>query len=297
MPLDTPPTSRLEARLHREIKGDVLFAPFTRGRYSTDASIYQMEPLGVVVAKDREDIATAIQIARDEGVPVLPRGGGTSQCGQTVNRALVVECSKYMQGVGEIDTAARRVKVQPGVVMERLNARLRQHKLWFPVDVSTGDRATIGGMTANNSCGARSIRYGNMVHNVRAIDAILADGTAAHFGELPGNFGEDVQPERYRALARSMRELHRREADEIDARIPKLLRKVGGYNIDMISPQGPDSGHNMANLLVGSEGTLAFFTEIELDLQPIPPNRVLGICHFPSFYRAMDATQHIVKLG
>jgi FAD/FMN-containing dehydrogenase/Fe-S oxidoreductase len=293
MPLDTPPTSRLEDRLRREIKGDVLFDRFSRGRYSTDASIYQMEPLGIVVARDRDDIAAAIQIAREEGVPVLPRGGGTSQCGQTVNRALVVECSKYMQDVIALDTEARRVTVQPGVVMERLNARLRQHKLWFPVDVSTGDRATIGGMAANNSCGARSIRYGNMVHNVRAIDAILADGAQAHFGELPGNFGDDVEPERYRSLARDMRALHRREADEIDRRIPKLLRKVGGYNIDMIS----DEGHNMAHLLVGSEGTLAFFTEIELDLQPIPPHRVLGICHFPSFYKAMEATPHIVKLG
>src|ERR1700722_5079546 len=293
MPLDNPASSGLETRLRREIKGDVLFDRFTRGRYSTDASIYQIEPLGVVVAKDSEDIATAIQIAREEGVPVLPRGGGTSQCGQTVNRALVVECSKYMQGIGEIDTAARRVKVQPGVVMERLNARLRQHKLWFPVDVSTGDRATIGGMTANNSCGARSIRYGNMVHNVRAIDAILADGTAAHFGELPGNFDENVRPERYRDLARDMRALHRREAGEIGARIPTLLRKVGGYNIHIISAEGP----NMAHLRVGSEGTLAFFTEIELDLQPIPPNRVLGICHFPSFHGAMAATKSIVALG
>jgi FAD/FMN-containing dehydrogenase/Fe-S oxidoreductase len=297
MPLDNPPNSRLETRLRREIKGEVLFDAFTRGRYSTDASIYQIEPLGVVVAKDKDDIAAAIEIAREEGVPVLPRGGGTSQCGQTVNRALVVECSKYMQGVGEVDTVSRRVKVQPGVVMERLNARLRQHKLWFPVDVSTGDRATIGGMTANNSCGARSIRYGNMVHNVRAIDAILADGTEAHFGEVPSNLGEDIQPERYRNLVSDMRSLHRREADEIDARIPKLLRKVGGYNIDMLSPNGPGSGHNMANLLVGSEGTLAFFTEIELDLQPIPPHRVLGICHFPTFYAAMASTQHIVKLG
>src|SRR5579872_2443538 len=293
MPLDNVAPSRLEQRLRREIKGDVLFDPFSRGRYSTDASIYQIEPLGVVVARDKDDIAASIQIAREEGVPVLPRGGGTSQCGQTVNRALVVECSKYMQGVGELDTEARRIKVQPGVVMERLNARLRQHKLWFPVDVSTGDRATIGGMTANNSCGARSIRYGNMVHNVRAIDAILADGTAARFAEVPGNFDEDVEPERYRGLVREMRDLHRREADEIEARFPKLLRRVGGYNIDMIS----DAGHNMASLLVGSEGTLAFFSEIELDLQPIPPHRVLGICHFPTFYAAMDATRHIVELG
>src|SRR6476469_41533 len=303
MPLDSPvdpkalrhdPGSpRLEARLKRALKGEVLFDRFSRGRYSTDASIYQIEPLGVALPKDREDVAAALTIAREEGVPVLPRGGGTSQCGQTVARALVLDCSKFMDGVVALDVEARRVRVQPGVVMERLNARLRQHKLWFPVDVSTGDRATIGGMTANNSCGARSIRYGNMVHNVRAIDAILADGTEARFAEVPGNFGDDVQPERYRGLVRDMRALHRREADEIEARFPKLLRRVGGYNIDMID----DSGHNMAHLLVGSEGTLAFFSEIELDLQPIPPHRALGICHFPTFYQAMDATRHIVELG
>src|SRR5947208_4988254 len=286
MPLDTPAGSkanrddlgspRLEARLRRELQGEVRFDRFTRGRYSTDASIYQIEPLGVVVPKDRADVAAALTIAREEGVPVLPRGGGTSQCGQTVARALVLDCSKYMDRVVALDPEARRVKVQPGVVMERLNQRLRQHKLWFPVDVSTGDRATIGGMTANNSCGSRSIRYGNMVHNVRAIDAILADGSAARFAEVPGNFGEEVEPERYRDLIRDMRTLHRREADEIERRFPKLLRRVGGYNIDMISGDGSHGGHNMAHLLVGSEGTLGFFTEIELDLQPIPPHRVLG---------------------
>src|SRR6201996_931657 len=258
MPLDNLPSSRLEERLRRELKGEVKFDAFTRGRYSTDASVYQIEPLGVAVPKDKEDIATALTIAREEGVTVLPRGGGTSQCGQTVGRSLVLDCSKYMQGIVAFDAEARRVTVQPGVVMERLNARLKQHKLWFPVDVSTGDRATIGGMTANNSCGARSIRYGNMVHNVRAIDAILADGTRAQFGEVAGNFGEEVQPERYREIVRDMRALHRREADEIEARFPKLLRRVGGYNIDMIN----DEGHNMASLLVGSEGTLAFFSEI-----------------------------------
>src|ERR1700676_591867 len=270
MPLDNPAASpRLEARLRRELQGEVMFDAFSRGRYSTDASIYQIEPLGVVVPKGRADVAAALAIAREEGVPVLPRGGGTSQCGQTVARALVLDCSKYMDGVVALDVAARRVRVQPGVVMERLNQRLRRDQLWFPVDVSTGDRATIGGMTANNSCGARSIRYGNMVHNVRAIDAILADGTAARFAEVPGNYGEDVAPERYRDLIRGMRAFPHREADEIDARFPKVQRRVGGYNIDMID----DAGHNMAHLLVGSEGTLAFFTEIELELQPIPLHR------------------------
>src|SRR5947207_13808868 len=255
MPLDSPArhdpgSPRLEARLRRELQGEVLFDRFSRGRYSTDASIYQIEPLGVALPKDREDVAAALTIAREEGVPVLPRGGGTSQCGQTVARALVLDCSKYMDGVVALDPEARRVKVQPGVVMERLNARLRQHKLWFPVDVSTGDRATIGGMTANNSCGARSIRYGNMVHNVRAIDAILADGTAARFAEVPGNFGEEVAPERYRGLVRDMRALHHREADEIERRFPQVQRRVGGYNLDRIH----NADRHMAHLLVGSEG-------------------------------------------
>jgi FAD/FMN-containing dehydrogenase/Fe-S oxidoreductase len=284
----------LAARLRKSLRGEVLFDAFSRGRYSTDASIYQIEPVGVVVPHDGDDVAAALAIARDAGISVLPRGGGTSQCGQTVGPSLVLDCSKYMNGIISVDAAKRRAVVQPGLVLDRLNKALRKYGLVFPVDVSTSSRATLGGMAANNSCGSRSLRYGNMVHNVRAIDAILADGTSARFGETPGNFGDDPAiPERASDLVRRMRALHRREADEIDARIPKLLRKVGGYNIDMID----DAGHNMAHLLVGSEGTLAFFTAIELDLQPIPRNRVLGICHFPSFYKAMDATQHIVKLA
>jgi FAD/FMN-containing dehydrogenase/Fe-S oxidoreductase len=288
-----PAEPALAAELRRALKGEVLFDAFSRGRYSTDASIYQIEPLGVVVPRDAEDVAAALAIARARGVPVLPRGGGTSQCGQTVGRALVIDCSKHMNAVLAVDVEARRARVQPGVVLDQLNRRLRPLGLFFPVDISTGSRATIGGMTANNSCGARSLRYGNMVHNVRAIDALLADGTAARFAELPGNFGESDGPARYRDLVQRLRALHRREAEEIARRFPKLLRRVGGYNIDMID----ESSHNMAHLLVGSEGTLGFFTEIELDLQPLPPHRVLGICHFSSFHRAMAATKAIVALG
>src|SRR5712671_332419 len=293
MPFDNPAGSRLEQRLRRETRGEVLFDAFSRGRYSTDASIYQIEPLGVVVPKSREDAAAAIAIAREEGVPVLPRGGGTSQCGQTVARALVIDCSKYLDRVIAVDVEGRRARVEPGVVLDRLNRLLRKDKLFFPVDPSTASRATIGGMTANNSCGSRSLRYGNMVHNVRGIDALLADGTAAWFGEVPGNFDDATMPERYRELVTRVRGLHRREADEIDRRFPKVLRRVGGYNIDTIDA----AGHNMAHLLVGSEGTLAFFNEIELDLQPIPAHRVLGICHFASFYTAMATTRRIVDLG
>ena len=293
MPSDNPAGSRLKQRLRRETRGEVLFDAFSRGRYSTDASIYQIEPLGVVIPKSRKDTATAIAIAREEGVPVLPRGGGTSQCGQTVAHALVIDCSKYLDRVISVDVERRRARVEPGVVLDRLNRLLRKDRLFFPVDPSTASRATIGGMTANNSCGSRSLRYGNMVHNVCGIDALLADGSQAWFGEVPGNFDDNAMPERYRDLVRRLRALHRREADEIERRFPKVLRRVGGYNIDTIS----EAGHNMAQLLVGSEGTLAFFNEIELDLQPIPAHRVLGICHFPSFYGAMAATRRIVELG
>ncbi|HEY5701787.1 MAG TPA: FAD-linked oxidase C-terminal domain-containing protein, partial [Gammaproteobacteria bacterium] len=287
-----PGDPNLAARLQKEIEGEVLFDSFSRGRYSTDASIYQIEPLGVVVPKTAADIDAALGIARDEGIPVLPRGAGTSQCGQTVGEALVIDVSKHLNQIIYLDEESRRVKVQPGIVLDQLNAQLKNTGLFFPVDVSPANRATIGGMTGNNSCGARSIRYGNMVHNVRAINALLADGTAAQFGEVPGNLHGMHGGQKYVDLVQKMRNLAAREAKEIDTCIPKLLRKVGGYNIDLIKP----GGHNMAHLLVGSEGTLAFFTEIELDLQPIPKHKVLGVCHFPTFYDAMDATQHIVEL-
>src|ERR1700719_981565 len=166
MPLDNIPGSTLEVRLRREVRGEVLFDAFGGGRYSTDASIYQIEPLGVVVPRSREDAAAAIAIARGEGVPVLPRGGGTSQCGQTVARALVIDCSKYFDRVISVDVEGGRRRVDPGVVLDRLNRLLRKDKLFFPVDPSTASRATIGGMPANNSRLSHSLRYGHMVHNV-----------------------------------------------------------------------------------------------------------------------------------
>ncbi|HXV25983.1 MAG TPA: FAD-linked oxidase C-terminal domain-containing protein [Alphaproteobacteria bacterium] len=286
----------MAARLGRKLEGEVLFGAFERGRYSTDASIYQVEPVGVVVPRSIEDVLRAMEIAREEGVPVLPRGGGTSQCGQTVNTALVIDHSRHLNRILRLDVENRRVRVEPGLTLDQLNRQLKQHGLWFPVDISTGNRATIGGMAGNNSCGARSIRYGNMVHNVSAIEAILPDGTRAEFGPVPGNLDSvrgSVSNGRYIDLVQRMRALALREAAEIERRFPKLLRRVGGYNIDTINA----AGHNMAQLLVGSEGTLAFFSEIELPLQPIPPHRALGICHFQSFNNAMGATQHIVKLG
>ena len=288
-----PGDAGLAARLRREIEGEVWFDPASRGRYATDASIYQIEPIGVVAPRTPADITRTIAICREAGAPVLPRGAGTSQCGQTVGEAVVVDTSKYLDRVIDFDEETRRVKVEPGIVLDRLNAWLKPKGLFFPVDVSPANRATIGGMTGNNSCGARSIRYGNMVHNVRAIDAVLADGNAIRFGEAPGNLAGFGGGDRCVDLIQRMRALGAREADEIARRFPALLRRVGGYNIDTLASGG---SHNMAHLLVGSEGTLGFFTGIELDLQPLPTHRVLGVCHFPAFYKAMSATQHIVAL-
>ena len=282
--------SALAARLRRELEGEVLFGAFDRGRYSTDASIYQIEPLGVVVPRHREDVRIALQIAAEAGVPVLPRGGGTSQIGQTVGEALVLDNSKYLNQIGKFDAEARQILVEPGLVLDQLNRWLKPQGLFYPVDVSTGNRATLGGMAGNNSCGARSLRYGNMVHNLQSIDALLADGSAAHFGPLKTADGSQLPAD----LLRDLKALGEREADEIDRRFPKLLRRVGGYNIDELVDV--DTG-NLGRLLVGSEGTLAYFTELKLKLQPLPTHKLLGVCHFPTFHDAMDSTQHLVKLG
>ena len=296
----TPGDGRLARRIKDAVEGEVLFDAFSRGRYSTDASAYQIEPIGVVVPHGAEDVAAVMAIAAEEGVPVLPRGGGTSQCGQTVGAAIVIDVSKHMKNVLELDLENHTAWVEPGLVLDRLNAFLKPHGLWFPVDVSTGSRATIGGMTGNNSCGARSLHYGNMRDNVRAVDAFLIDGSRMRFGEIPW----DSEPQS--KLVADLLDLGRREADEIAARFPPLVRRVGGYNIDALSPRDTGSGTvrgsnrpgpNLAHLLVGSEGTLAFSSRIQIELARIPSHKVLGICHFPTFYKAMESTQHIVKLG
>jgi len=296
MPRDdtTPSHSAFEARLRKEIKGDVLFGKFDRGRYSTDASIYQIEPVGVVVPQDGEDARIAIQIAGEAKVPVLPRGGGTSQCGQTVGAALVIDNAKHLKKLLHVDVAARTAIVEPGMVLDHLNAALKPHGLWFPVDVSTAAQATIGGMTGNNSCGSRSLFYGNMVHNVLGVDALLADGTQAHFGPVAADLSDLAGPQRFQDIVRRVRAIAARDADEIEARYPKLLRRVGGYNLDTVKP---DEAHNLAHLLVGSEGTLAYSRAVHLKLAPLPRHKTLGVVHFPTFYQAMEMTQHIVALG
>jgi FAD/FMN-containing dehydrogenase/Fe-S oxidoreductase len=282
----------LERRLKAHVAGDVLFDTFSRGRYATDASHYQMMPVGVVVPRNMDDALTALAIAREESVPVTARGGGTSQCGQTVNSGLIVDGSKSLNRILSLDVEAKKVTVEPGIVLDDLNRQLKQHGLWFPVDVSTASRATIGGMTANNSCGGRSIRYGTMRANVLAIDAVLADGAKVHLGEVSPDLS-DVDGA-VRPLAEKLLAIGAREASEVEARFPKVHRRVGGYNIDVLNPR--NNRINLAHVLVGSEGTLAYSTAITLQLSPVLGKRALGVCHFGSFHAAMDAAQHLVTL-
>jgi FAD/FMN-containing dehydrogenase/Fe-S oxidoreductase len=286
----------LAARLRHETAGEVLFDDGSRGRYATDASIYQIMPVGVFIPKTEADVAVAISVARDLRVPILPRGAGTSQCGQATGASLVIDNSKYFCNVLEVDIAARTATVEPGLVLDRLNEQLKPHGLWFPVDVSTSAQATLGGMAGNNSCGSRSIIYGNMVHNVQGVQAWLSDGELVDFGPV-AELGA-----RATEIAGFVSSLARKYRGEIESRWPKLLRRVAGYNLDIFNSQSErpytnDGSVNLAHLLIGSEGTLAYTKSLTLRLSPLPRFKVLGVVNFPTFRDAMLAPQHIVKLA
>ena len=285
----------LAKRLRSETSGEVMTDAASRGRYATDASIYQTMPLAVFVPKTAQDIVSAIQIAADLGVPVLPRGGGTSQCGQTTGPALVIDNTKYFRNILDVNLEQGYVDVQPGIVLDHLNAALKKHQLWYPVDVSTAAQATIGGMAGNNSCGSRSIAYGNMVHNVLGIDAWLADGQVASFGLMKEAQGKALQLGQF---VQSLAHLHQAEIEE---KWPKVMRRVAGYNLDIFNnqserPYTQDGQVNLAHLLVGAEGSLAYYKQLRLKLSPLPKHKTLGVVNFTSFYEAMDSAQHIVKL-
>ena len=287
---------QLEQHLRAETEAEVMFDAASRGRYATDASIYQIMPVGVMVPKTERDITTALAIARDLKVPVLPRGGGTSQCGQTTGAALVMDNTKYFRKVLDVDVSNGTATVEPGIVLDHLNAQLKAHGLWYPVDVSTSAQATLGGMAGNNSCGSRSIHYGNMVHNVLGASAWLSSGDLLNFGPVAQLGARETM------LADFVRSLARQHQSEIEERWPKVMRRVAGYNLDIFHnqserPYTSDGSVNLAHLLIGSEGTLAYTKSLTLKLSELPKSKVLGVINFESFHRAMDSAQHIVKLG
>ena len=268
---------------------DVEVERYRRLLYATDASIYEMEPVAVVYPRSAADVQHVVRVAGEHGVPVLPRGGGTSLSGQTVNHAIVLDFTTHMAGVLAIDVEGRTARVQPGVVLSELNKALRPDGLQYPIDPSTANRATIGGGIGNNSCGAHSAVYGKTVDNVIALEVVLADGSpatlgalseaeAAERGEIEGLEGD---------IYRGVRALAREHRAEVEKRFPKILRRVSGYNLDEVGEDGP---LNLAKLVVGSEGTLATVTEATVRVVPIPAVKMLAALHFGTVVEAAAAT-------
>src|SRR3954469_22197024 len=303
-----PTRRRLQDRLGRETRAEVYFDRGHRGLYATDASLYQIDPIGVVVPRTVEDVVRAVTIAADEGVPVLPRGAATSLSGQTIGPAIVIDFSKYLNRVGVVDRDRMTVRVEPGVVLDRLTAPLKPLGLMFGPDVSTSDRATIGGMIGNNSAGARSLRYGKTVDHVRSVDVVFADGTSATLGPVAA---EDLdaacaRADRVGEVHRAVRDVVATHRDAIAAKFPRILRRVSGYNLDEfvpglpVRPEGwPDEpwAFNLARLIVGSEGTLAVVAGAGLKVVPVPPSQGLVILSFATIPAALDRLAEILATG
>ena len=298
--------AKLKTQLQQNTGCEVLIDAFDRGRYATDASHYQMVPAGVVIPRTFEDLNAILEVAREYQLPITGRGGGTSQNGQTINRGLVIDYSKNLNKLVDFDAESQTCVVEPGLVLDHLNAKMKPHGLWYPVDVSTSSRATLGGMTGNNSCGSRSIRYGTMRDNVASVEALLADGSTVHWESLTATEQKatiDSLAQRNDLLGQLLHFGATHKA-LIEEKLPQLMRRVGGYNIDALIPDGqggsgcwPGTVCNPSHLFVGSEGTLGLFKHIHLKLSPVVKHKTLGVCHFKTFYEAMDATQHLVTLG
>jgi FAD/FMN-containing dehydrogenase/Fe-S oxidoreductase len=287
----------LEQELRRAVGGEVRFDRLSRALYSTDASVYQIEPLGIVIPRSRDDVHAAVTIAARHGVPITPRGGGTSQAGQAIGAGLVLDTSKHLNRLLDVDPARRTARVQPGLVLDDLNAALKPHGLRFAPDVSSSSRATVGGMMANNSSGARSVLYGKTGDHVRSQQVVLADGTTAELAPLAG-----AALERARAgdslLARAYREvpaLGVQHAAEIEARFPKVLRRVGGYALDHFV--NPSAAVDLTRILIGSEGTLGIVTEATVSLVPLPAVKSLVTLEFDRLLDALAATPLVLAHG
>ena len=273
---------------------EAYFDRMTRLIYSTDASIYQMIPVGVAMPRNADEVAAAIEIAKKHGVPVLPRGGGSSLAGQAVGHALILDLSRHMSEISEIDPEARLVRTQPGITLDVLNQSLLPHALMYGPDPASGDRATVGGMLANNSTGAHSIPYGMTDQHVISTSVVLADGSAALFDAVEGKglASRGRRPGLEGAIYRHIADILTRYAEPIAERYPKIFRTVAGYNLNLLAE---DEKPNLARLVVGSEGTLAVITEATLNLVPIPTLRRLAIVHFNSLRSGLEAVPPILE--
>ncbi len=272
------------------LRGEVLDDAYSLGMYATDASIYQIRPVAVVLPKDEADVKKAVEIAREHKIKILPRGGGTSLAGQTVGDALVLDFSKYMNNILEINAAERWVRVQPGLARDDLNDVLAAHGLHFAPDPATSSRANVGGMVGNNSSGTKSILYGKTVDHVVAARVLLADGTEMTLETLdPEAYDRKAQAKtREGEIYRTFREVIRSNEEEIKERFPKVMRRVGGYTLD----EFVDTDHwNLAQLITGSEGTLATTLELTLNLEPLPRYKSVAVVHFAEVINAIETVQ------
>jgi FAD/FMN-containing dehydrogenase/Fe-S oxidoreductase len=283
--------TELQRALDRELEGEVLFDDYSRHLYSRDASMYAITPVGVVAPRHAGDVVTAVRLAAEHGVAVLPRGAGTSLAGQTVGDALVLDFSRHMSTVLELDPQARTARVQPGVVQDQLNRAAAAHGLMFGPDTSTSNRATLGGMIGNNSAGSGSVRYGMTIDHVRELDVVLSDASTAHFAPVD----EDERARRAAAdtlegrLYRELPALVEQRRVAISDGFPGFWRRAGGYRLDRLA--APFAPFDLATFVVGSEGTLVVATEAVVGLVPKPSRTVIAVGHFRSTQAAIAATE------
>ena len=283
-----------ERELKNSIEGEVRFDKISRALYSNDASVYQIEPSGVVIPRHREDLIRVADICRRFHVPMTMRGGGTSQAGQAIGEGIVVDTSKYFHHVLEVNPEQHWARVEPGIVLDELNAQLAAHGLRFAPDISTASRATIGGMMANNSSGARSVLYGKTIDHVLEQVVLLSDGTIANFREIPRAEvpeGESLEASCYRTVLG----LASKHAEEIAKRYPKILRRVAGYNLDEFTNAAKPV--NLAKIMVGSEGTLGIVLEAKLRLVPLPKAKAVMVIEFHELLEALAAAPVILRHG
>ena len=301
-PLPTPNVASIDAAaLERDLsmrtQAEVRFDAVSRALYATDASVYQIMPLGVIVPRSRDDFLAVLRVCLERRCPITMRGGGTSQAGQAIGAGVIIDLSKYVNAVLELNVDERWARVEPGIVLDELNAQLRPHGLRFAPDVSTASRATIGGMMANNSSGARSVLYGKTIDHVIAQEVMLADGTVvdlrarSHAEAMQLASADTFEASCYRTVL----ELAARHRDEVSRRYPKVLRRVGGYNLDeFVDPARP---FNLAKMMVGSEGTLGAVLSATLNLVPLPRHKSVLAIQFATLSDSLAATPLILRHG
>ncbi|MFL2652809.1 MAG: FAD-binding and (Fe-S)-binding domain-containing protein [Dehalococcoidia bacterium] len=289
--------SYLEHELKNSIQGEVNFDEVYRQMYSTDGSIYKMTPIGVTLPKNPDDVSAIIDICNKNNTAVLPRGGGTSLSGQTVNSAVVMDFSKYMNNVLEINPEENYVITEPGITIDNLNQRVKHTNLHFTPDPSTKSRANVGGAMGNNSCGTHSVIYGKTVDQVKEMEVILSDSSKAYFEEISGKALEDkISLNNLEGkIYRDVMSMSSKYYDEIKSKYSKVNRRVGGYNLDLVNPN--TNKLNLVNIMVGSEGTLAAVTKAKLNLEPLPKYVGLAILHFTDLIESMEATVATLEEG